>query len=143
MIYYVFLWTFEFWKIIILLKIKSNIRSQSFVCIHAAAYLFYIAWFEIRFQVELNLHSKLILKLFCKNWKTNSPFSPSFRPGWPASAPVAHFLRAGLAPAGRPFPSRSGQSPAPPHFLPRRTAAAQQGARPSQTPAPRVLSLSR
>ena len=41
------------------------------MCIHAAAYYFCIVWFEIRFQIDLNLHSKVVWKFV---WKIERNF---------------------------------------------------------------------
>ena len=43
------------------------------MCIHVAAYYFFcIVWFEIKFQIDLNLYSKLVWKISLEKEKENS-----------------------------------------------------------------------
>ena len=53
------------------------------MCIHAAAYCFCIMWFEIEFQINLNLHSKLGWKIGKGNRKGISLLSFGFWPRRP------------------------------------------------------------
>ena len=61
------------------------------MCIHGAAYYLCIVWFEIRFQIDLNLHSKDVWKLV---WKIEKNFllPPMLLAYWPASTPMACFI---------------------------------------------------
>jgi len=69
--------------------------------------LFCVAWFEVRFQIDLNLHFEIALeKLEKENEFPFLPF-PAFSPGRPASTwPASPFLHAD------PFPSAYPASPA-------------------------------
>ena len=56
------------------------------MCIHATAYYFCIVWFEIKFQIDLNLYSKFVWKISLENRKKFIlPFS-DFGPPQPSSA---------------------------------------------------------
>ena len=65
------------------------------MCIHAAAYYFCIVWFEIRFQIDLNLHSKVVRKLV---WKIGKDFI------FPPLTSGRH-SQLGLLPRPRPVPA--------------------------------------
>ena len=80
-----------------LLKLKSNIGLHTCLCIHAAAYYFCMVWFEIRFQIDLNLHSKFVWKLVSKI-ETDFSFPPLHLAHWPRCWPSS------IASATAPLP---------------------------------------
>ena len=84
-------------KSINFIKLKSNIGLHTCLCIHGAVYYFCIVWFEIRFQIDLKLHSKVV-------WKIEKAFisPPLLLACWPSSAgpvPPAQLCSRSASPA--------------------------------------------
>ena len=94
------------------------------MCVHAAAYYFSIVWFEIKLQIDLNLHFKIGLKIRKEKKETltlahSRPVGPVgrllSRSAFPSPGPVHFpflFSHLGVAQLSLAWPSNQAQAEA-------------------------------